>query len=857
MCLGHGAVEFGRDNAVRDPPPTAVRRSVPIPSGRCGNYGASARIAWWSMSGSLGFLRLERCDSTTPTVLAIWRDVRVIFWVMEPHPLHKPDEYDATKHPKVEQKTIPLQGHDRSHVLDTTVGAATMLRRIYEKSYIDVDLKGELRKSKVIIAADDASELVKELQQVSALGKPNWSQVGNELAHAVREMTRLQSEATGPEKARVTQALTNLEHLVGAKIFASAKKAIDKADQLPALTVEQRIELGAQAVIAACRELALFKGQPLTHPKDKAPRNDAEKQAQQKDSSDAAATILTKVRLHYAVASDALSDLATSDEAKRRLIMGITSDVMLATKGMDRVQQFITAEDDLPWRAEFAAGFDAELRLLQIMGLDKQLLPTGRVYSGSVNPEQAIAKIAELAKHKKDDRDWTAEKFTSSQQAVEGIGVMVEELFSQQKGGLARFASDIKEPPPPKEQSKLDFLLEVLIKTVLAAGAGAIGSFVQGRAKTSMDGLTKTNAASSWVGKTVGKPGDDPAAFLAAKNAIEKQAIDTGVAANTLKAEALKDGVKELFKTVGYKTVTGALGLISGSVHSNSGEIKTVFSQTTGSVLDDASVQARMQFIHLAPALKQASPDSLWALYQTLLNSMKQANEIQYDIAHEEWQNFKARASSGVAVDHAAKDQHAYHAADVQSPKDRKAGKVAKDNPEESRDANVGGDNTGTSLPENHRPGGKPRESETGAMIIEAFVNTDDFLGATGDPHLLALRIPGAEHAAYTHFKNQNKPLQDVHLNKHFRLKFVAYMNDTTINIGVGPDHGFLESTLGDKELTALRVIAEKEKVSSGNLLAARSEEKYTRHQRKDLERVLMKYITVLQKSVKTSSLTE
>lgn len=772
---------------------------------------------------------------------------------MEPHPLHDPDEYDAAKHPKVDQRTIPLQGHDRTHVLDTTVAAAAMLRRIYEKSYVDAELKGEPRKAKVIVAADDASTLVKELEQVNALGKPSWSQVGNELAHAVREMTRLQSEAPGPEKARVTQALASLEHLVGPKVFAGAKQAIDKADRLPALTVEQRIELAAQAVIAACRDLAIFHNQ---RPKEgKAPKNEAERKLQQKLSSDEAAAILDKVRLHYSVASDALTDLATSDEAKRRLIMMITSDVKLATDGMDHVQQFITIDHNLPWRAEFAAGFDAEVRFLQLMGLEKQYLPTGRVYSGSIDPEAAMKEISDLAKHKKEDNDWMADKFQTSQQAVDGIGVMVEELFNQQRGGLTRFASDIKEPPPPKDKSTLDFLLEVLIKTALAAGAGAIGSFIQTRAKSSMDSLVKkeVESSSSWVTKTIGKEGDDAAAFMAARASIQKQAIETGVGRNVLKAEALKDSVKELFKTVGFRTITGALGSVTSSVKSNSGEIRSAFSQTSASVLDQASVQARMEFIHLAPALNQASPDGLWALYQTLLSSMQQANEIQYDIAHEEWQNFKARSHNGVAVDTSAKDQHAYHAADVQSPKDRKEGKVAKDDAYESRDANIGGDHAGSSKPEF----GPAHEEEDGALVIEAYINTDDFLGATGDPQLSVMRLVGAEHAAYTHFKNENKPLNDMHVNKHFRLKFLAYMNDTTINIGIGPDHGLLESTLGESELTALRVIAEKEKVSSSNLIAARSDDKYTRHKRADLERVLMKYITVLQKLVKTGSLSE
>jgi hypothetical protein len=470
-----------------------------------------------------------------------------------------------------------------------------------------------------------------------------------------------------------------------------------------------------------------------------------------------------------------------------------------------------------------------------------------------IDPQKAISQIVDLSKHKNESKDWTAEKFENSQEAVVGIGVMVEELFKQQKSGVTRFASDIKEPPPPKDASKLDFLLEVLIKTALAAGAGAIGSFIQTRAKTSMDNLVKSNSQSAWVGKTIGGEGGSDADFMKQVQAIQKSALDTGVGRNALKAEALKDGVKELFKSVGFKTITGALGLISGSVKSNSGDIRTAFSQTSGAVLDDASVNARMEFVHLAPALGQASPESLWALYQTLRDAMHGADEIQYDIAQTEWQNFKARAHNGTAVDTSPKDQHAYHASDVQSPKDHKEGKVAKDDPHESRDANIGGDNTGNAKPEF----GKPHEEENGALIIEAFINTDDFVGATGDPHMTTMRLAGAEHAAYTHFKNKNEPIADMKVNKHFRLKFLAYMNDTTINIGVGPDHGLLESSLGESELTALRVIAEKEKVSSSNLHAARSEEKYTRHQRPELERVLKKYIAVLQKSVKTGQLSE
>ncbi|MBA3817717.1 MAG: hypothetical protein H0X17_02415 [Deltaproteobacteria bacterium] len=117
---------------------------------------------------------------------------------MGTHPLERADAQDS-KQPSaaeaVERKQIPLYEHDRPHKLDGTVAMAVLLRRIYEKTHIDSNLTGEARQAKVIFAADDATELVKELVLVASLDKENWNEVRNELAHAVRGIGHLESEA--------------------------------------------------------------------------------------------------------------------------------------------------------------------------------------------------------------------------------------------------------------------------------------------------------------------------------------------------------------------------------------------------------------------------------------------------------------------------------------------------------------------------------------------------------------------------------------------------------------------------------------------------------------------------------------
>ncbi|MDQ3296337.1 MAG: hypothetical protein M3619_07120 [Myxococcota bacterium] len=743
---------------------------------------------------------------------------------MGTHPLEqKADDKDSKQSSKsepVESKKIPVYKHERPHKLDSTVSMAVLLRRIYEKTHIDANLKGDVRQAKVIFAADDATELTKELLLVASFKeKENWSEVRNELAHALRGIQELEAEARGPEKARLTKALKDLENVVDPNVFAAAKKAIPKEDKLPALDESERIEMAAQAIIAACRQAALF---------DAMKPGDDMAQARQ---------LMRQMRLHYDTATDALSSI----EDKRKF-KALNKDVELATKGMDSAQQFMKSSKDkkLPWDRAFAEGFDAEARFLDVMGLKELKKP--RPYSGTIDPDMAIQEIDAIAASKGADHKWSEEKFESPQQAVAGIGVAMNEIFSRQSQAVKNAASDLKEPRLPKEQSMLDTLLDILIKTALAGAAGAIGSKISSVVSSKLNKALTTKAAntSMFSATPQGRGGGD---YFQARDTIAKDALGSGAAATTMKAEFAKDAFKEFFKQSGYKAIMSAIG--SGKFKSNSTNVLSMFSQHSENVLGNAQFEGKMAFVHLAPALGQAEPGALWELYQSLLGQLDDAYTIQYSYAMEEWQNFKARMHHGLADDYSPKDNTAYHERDVQPGKaeNKKAGKARpKDDRRGTSDAKVGRDN----------------QEEKGALLIEGWLNTDDFIGnVDGKPHVTSLRLPDAEDATLKHFREENDPLSEVHLNQHYKLKFVMYMTEHTVDVGVGADHGLLESTLGAKDQAILRVVAAGERVTNANTIVAAkgTDPKYSRFSVADLEAQMKKYIKVIQRSTRMGQL--
>lgn len=715
-----------------------------------------------------------------------------------PHPLDKEQGPNAKpiKAESVGAKKIPLYEGKRPHKLDGDVGVAVFLRQIYEKTHIDDHLKGDARKAKIIYAADDASELVKEIVQLVALQKPDWHEVDTELAHALRGMHHVEAEAPDTEKKRIAKAREDLEHIADKRVFAAAEKELKNNDELPAMNDKERLEMAAQAVIAACRQAALF--------------------TQQKEKTvdiAHAQEYFAHMRLHYDTATNAVSGISDT-----RLILRLNSDIELATQGMDKSEQLVLL-NKLPWDRTIAAAFDAERRFLIATGLDKQL--PQRKYSGTIDPNTAIQNIQNVAEGKSSEK-WSQKAFDNPEQAVTGIGVVMDEVFLRQQRAVDNATSDIKEPRVPKESSFLDTLLEILIKTALAGAAGAIGAKVLGLAKGRIEKALGDKAVSSADYFTFRDKGMD---------ALQKEAIATGAAVTSMKAAAAQDATKEFFKTAGYKAIMAAIGS-HGKPSSNSADPLNIFKQQSQRVFDDARLEGRMAFVHLAPALNQAEPKPLYELYQALLNGLDEFYEIQYNFVMQEWQNFKARAHYGVADDHAARDKHLYDEKDAQSAQDKAAGKAPP-----KQDKNAGSDaKIGDGV------------DEVGTLLVEATVITDDFIGEPGAMTIDKVRLPDAEDATLRHFKHlmrDGKKLQDLQINKHFRFKFVMYMTEHEVNVGVGPDHGLLESTLSDKELAVLRVAASGDRVTNSNVIVAMNgtDEKYNHFTKGRLHGYLKKFI--------------
>ncbi len=707
-------------------------------------------------------------------------------------------------------KKIPLHEHKAPHKLDGTVAVGAFLRRIYEKTYLDDDLKGDARKARVIFASDDASELVKEIVQLVALEKPSWKQIDTELAHALRGMLEIELEAPATEKRRISKAREQLEKLADKKVVAAAKKNHLKADELPEMTVKERTEMAAQAIIAACRQAALFKARKETTV-----------------DMDQAREHFAHMRLHYETASDAV--LGITD--KRLLQKRLNSDVALATAGMNHSQQLIMGQNPLPWDRTIASAFDAEQTFLDLMGLKEMKQP--RVYSGTMSPEQAMKEIQDV-KDGKSNKTWTDKKFATPQQTVEGIGVALDQVFVKQNDAIANATSDLKEPNIPDDKGWLSDLLDILIKTALAGAAGAIGAKIAGLAKGKIESaIANTASKTSLDPGHMFKPGGG-GDFFDAKGSL---GIASGAAATSMKTAAAQDAVKEFFKVTGYKVIMAAIGGKGKPNASNSADALNIFKQFSKQILDNAALEQRIAFVHLKPALLQGEPDPLHELYQSIMGSLDDSYEIQYSFAMQEWQNFKARAHHGVATDKSKKDKHLYDETDAQSPQDRAAGKAAPKNDENTgSDADIG-----------------DGRDEEGALLIEGTVTTDDFIGTAGSLHLDKVRLPDAEDASMRHFKKlmrEGKKLEDLRMNKHYKLKFVMYMTEWEVNVGVGPDHGLLESSVGAKDLAVLRVAATGERVLNSSVLMALDNEKpYSEISQKQALKYLKKFIKKIELS--------
>jgi hypothetical protein len=716
--------------------------------------------------------------------------------------------------PKV-GKAIPAYEHKRPHKLDGTIAAATLLRRIYEKTRIDPKTAGAERAGLVMVAADDAFELARELGQIAALEKPNWSELTVELSHAIRGLGKLQTETKSVERTRVVGAVGLIEKLVGPKLMASASKDVGGADVLPAMNEQERIEMAAQAVIAVCRQTALFQ--------------------KMKDGDDIAQarTLMSQVRLHYDAATDAVKGIPGH---RREKIRSLNPDIKLAKEGMDKAEQFTQMGTEMPWDRAFAEGFDAERRFVDEMGLENQFPP--RAYRGSVNPEDAKKELLAIAEGKSTKGGWSGKKFESPQQAVVGISVVYEEIFARQQKAIRETVNALGQPNLPKKTSMWDTLFEIFLKTALAGAAGAIGTVVQSAVKGRIEKALSTNAVnSSW---TKAATGDYFEARDIMHPKLAKDAIASGAAMTTAKAEGAKDAFKEFFKTGGYKAIMAIIGSAKGdSINTNPLQ---VFNEQSDTVLNKARLEARMAFVHLAPALEQADPASLWELYETLKAQHDRAGAIQQDFVVQEWTNFKARLHNGAADDYAPSDNKLYHERDGQSARDKELGKPApKDEKLGTSDAKM-----------------DSSRDEAGILTVVAWINTDDFAGPVGDPNVRSLRLPDAEDATLTQLRGGDRVLADMHMNKHFKLKITSYNNEFPFNVGVGADHGIQESTIDRREMAMLRIMMAGDRVNNTNIIVAMdgNDEKYNRFSDKELRKHLDKYLKVIMKRTRMRTLT-
>lgn len=143
------------------------------------------------------------------------------------------------------------------------------------------------------------------------------------------------------------------------------------------------------------------------------------------------------------------------------------------------------------WALAFAEMFDRENELRRALGM----VPKARPYTGTIDPQKAITNI------KLDPSASTSNQppppppdAQDPQTAVNAIALGLRYTHQRQRDALAAVHERLLEPPPPRQPSLFDTILEVAVNVAIGGVAGALGGALSERLKSAFDGAAKGNA---------------------------------------------------------------------------------------------------------------------------------------------------------------------------------------------------------------------------------------------------------------------------------------------------------------------------------------------------------------------------
>lgn len=654
-------------------------------------------------------------------------------------------------------------GKQRPHALEATNMVKLLMRRIAEHSHDPDGATGKLQTAKIALAGSEIAGLLREVQRVAQLEKIDWKAVQLELAQGLAAVTTLRAMMKGQAlhtvRAELAEALGAVENVVPAKAWQGAQASKDVKPAAP-LDADASFELARNAVIAACREVTVFKSMTPTG----------------NDKAEGLA-LMAPIAQHFQTAIDA------AVRVPKHQRMALVPDMELASKGMDHADGFLSAPPKAKWHRVYAAAFDAENRARETIGAKPLRV---RTYSGTVDPEQAIETVKDMARDGKAVEGWASKAFDTPQQAVQGIAASLDRIFELKHDAVGRFATDIKEPPRPPSTPLWQKLLEVAVKVALSTAAGALASYAEGAIKLRIDRFAGSRAGIPMPVFNL-LPKEEQAQWLADK---------TSSVGRKVAADAAKDGFKEILKSSGHLAFTLLMPKPMAKV--NSREPVSAFVQVQQEILREAKHQARMMMIHLGPALTQADLEVLNALHLALFHDIAaSAADTQYNATMVEWQNHKARLDAGEAKANDPKAIEGGRKKWKSSPK--QSGK------DDALDANVDGETQG-------------------AFEVKVYVQTEQDRGRWFMP---TLKLPGAEPATVRHLRSLNKPIAEVPMHKRFDLRFLAAYGEEKVEVAVGPNQGLLLSSLHKQEKGVVKLYTSGERLTGGNLWVARTGTEY------------------------------
>ena len=355
----------------------------------------------------------------------------------------------------------------KPHVLETTLAMELLLRRIADRSHYPTGAAGKLKTAKVAIAGSDIVALLQEAGQIAVIDKEqpvDWKKAGPELAYCLQEVAVLQAQMKDAELKQVdgelTQTLKAFEGVVPKKSWKEALEAKDIKPQ-GALKEDENYELARNAIIAACREVTKFKGST---------RGDRAR----------VDTTTATLPLHFHTASTAVKLVKDRD-----LVLTLHDDMALASKGMEYLSGFIMIDPQIPWNRLYAAAFDAENDARHAVGLNR----IERVYSGTIDPNVAMQTVQNTVTEGRVSGSWDKKPFASPQQAVMGLAAALDMMFDSQAQAVTRLASDLREPPKPKQLSFWEKLLEVAVKVALSTVAAGLAGYFENAIKLRIDNV--------------------------------------------------------------------------------------------------------------------------------------------------------------------------------------------------------------------------------------------------------------------------------------------------------------------------------------------------------------------------------